>query len=138
MFDFFKGLPTFPLNTDGVDPAGTNVHIRNLKITNFDDAVTIKPSHRGRSIAHCSQNILVENIHVVYGVGMSIGSVPTHDLHYCVKDVVFRNVTFETPLKAIYVKTNPGTDGTGEITNILYENITMTDPIWWAIYIGPQ
>lgn len=68
---------------------------------------------------------------------MTIGSVPPNDKHACIKDVVFRNIEFEMPIKAIYVKTNPG-HGTGEITNILYENIKMRDPIWWAVYIGPQ
>jgi polygalacturonase len=36
--------PIFPLNTDGIDPAGSNVTIRNLNITSFDDAVAVKPS----------------------------------------------------------------------------------------------
>jgi polygalacturonase len=35
--------PVFPLNTDGIDPAGSNVTIRNLNITSFDDAVAVKP-----------------------------------------------------------------------------------------------
>jgi len=51
--------------------------------------------------------------------------------------MTFRNINFKYPLKAIYIKTNPGT-GTGEIRNVLYENITMDTPIWWGIYIGPQ
>jgi len=42
------------------------------------------------------------------------------------------------PFKGIYVKTNPGSSGWGNITNIYYKNITMDRPIWWAIYIGPQ
>jgi len=40
-------------------------------------------------------------------------------------------------MKAIYVKTNPG-NGTGEIKDILYENIKIHFPVWWNIYIGPQ
>ena len=44
----------------------------------------------------------------------------------------------EKPFKGIYIKTNPGTNGYGIIDNILYENITMHQPIWWAIYLGPQ
>lgn len=67
---------------------------------------------------------------------MTIGSVPPHKDHACIKDVTFKNINFMYPFKAIYVKTNPG-QGTGEITNILYENIYMYLPIWWAIYIGP-
>ena len=68
---------------------------------------------------------------------MTIGSVPPSEHFACIRDVTFRNIKFEMPLKAIYVKTNPG-HGSGEISNILYENIVMTDPVWWAIYIGPQ
>ena len=42
------------------------------------------------------------------------------------------------PIKGIYIKPNPGTSGDGVIENILYENIVMNTPIWWAIWIGPQ
>lgn len=38
-------VPTFPLNTDGIDPSGTNVLIERVNITNFDDAVAVKPAH---------------------------------------------------------------------------------------------
>lgn len=38
-------MPTMPLNTDGIDPYGSNVTIRNVNITNYDDAVAVKPSH---------------------------------------------------------------------------------------------
>lgn len=137
-YDYKLDIPTFPLNTDGIDPAGTNVHIRNVTITNFDDAVAVKPANGGYQVATCSQNILVENCKVVYGVGMTIGSVPPNTNHACVKDVTFRNISFDTPIKAVYVKTNPGNEGSGEITNILYEDLTITMPIWWGIYIGPQ
>ena len=44
-------IPILPLNTDGVDPAGSNVTIRNLNITCFDDAVAVKPSNKGDVIA---------------------------------------------------------------------------------------
>ena len=68
---------------------------------------------------------------------MSIGTVPPHPNHNCIKDVTVRNIQFTTPFKAIYVKTNPGDKGTGLIQNITYENINIDRPIWWAIYIGP-
>jgi polygalacturonase len=53
--------PIFPLNTDGIDPSGSNVTIRNLNITNFDDAVAVKPCSKGCKIAKngCSQEIFV-------------------------------------------------------------------------------
>lgn len=46
-FDLELNIPTFPLNTDGIDPAGSNIHIRNVNITSFDDAVAVKPSNKG-------------------------------------------------------------------------------------------
>lgn len=69
---------------------------------------------------------------------MTIGTVPPHEDVTCVRNVVFRNITFIYPFKAVYIKTNPGHEGTGIIENILYENLTIKNPIWWAIYIGPQ
>jgi hypothetical protein len=68
---------------------------------------------------------------------MTIGSVPPHPLHRCVRNVTFRNIIQHYPYKAIYVKTNPGENGDGVIENILYENFTINFPIWWGIYIGP-
>ena len=116
--------PTMPLNTDGIDPSGSNVTIRNVNITNFDDAVAVKPSNKGSKVAKdgCSQDILVENANVKFGVGMTIGSVPPNGNHACIRRVTFRNIDFEYPLKALYVKTNPG-GGSGEIRDILYEDI---------------
>lgn len=44
----------------------------------------------------------------------------------------------EKPFKGIYLKSNPGDSGSGIIEDILYQNITMNKPIWWALYLGPQ
>ncbi len=137
-FDYNSGIPTFPLNTDGIDPSGTNVYIRNVTITNFDDAVAVKPANRGYNVATCAQYITVEDCKVVYGVGMTIGSVPPNINTACIRDVTFRNISFDTPIKAVYIKTNPGNQGDGFIENILYENLKIDTPIWWGIYIGPQ
>lgn len=133
-----QGLPTYALNTDGIDPSGSNIVIRNLTITSYDDAVAVKPAHQGGQIAKCAENILVENCTVYYGVGMTIGTVPPHTSHNCVRNVTFRNITFKEPFKAVYVKTNPGTNGDGLIENILYDGLTVERPLWWGIYIGPQ
>ena len=59
----------------------------------------------------------------------------------CVNNVTFSNIDFKDPFKAIYIKTNPMDEdkpGTASITNIVYENINIESPIWWAVYIGPQ
>ena len=58
--------------------------------------------------------------------------------HNCIRNISFRNANLSYPFKGIYIKTNPGDKGDGEITNISYENIYMKRPIWWAIYLGPQ
>jgi len=71
-------------------------------------------------------------------LGMSIGSVPPSSGVNCVRNVTFRNITFESPLKAIYIKPNPAEDGTGLISDITYENIEIHNALWWAIFIGTQ
>jgi len=71
-------LPTYPLNTDGIDPSGTNILMRNLTITSHDDAIAVKPAHQGYKYATCAENITAENILVYFGVGMTIGTVPPH------------------------------------------------------------
>jgi polygalacturonase len=40
-----QSIPTFPQNTDGIDPSGTNITMRNLIITSYDDAVAVKSAH---------------------------------------------------------------------------------------------
>jgi hypothetical protein len=130
-------LPTFPLNTDGIDFYGRNATFRRLNITSFDDTVVPKPSGKGSWGSDCTQDILVEDINVKYGVGMTIGSIAPSSNNNCIKNVIFRNIRFEKPLKGIYIKTNPGS-GIGMVKNITYQDITMDTPIWWAIYIGPQ
>lgn len=131
-----------PFNTDGIDIIGQNVLIERITVTNFDDAVAVKPdSHTGSG---CTENMVIRDSVVNFGVGMSIGSVAPNDNYNCVRNISFTNITFNHPLKSIYVKTNPGTTTSmlpgsgGEITNILYENIVIHNPIWWNIYIGPQ
>lgn len=44
---------------------------------------------------------------------MSIGSVPPNEGCNCIRNITFRNVHITKPLKAIYVKTNPGDSGSG-------------------------
>ena len=137
-------VPTFPLNTDGIDPSASDVLIENVTITNYDDAVAVKPGHNDKKISKCAENMVIRNCTVNFGVGMTIGSVPPRDSYSCVRNITFDNITFHHPIKAIYVKTNPGNTTSmlpgsgGEITSIVYSNILIHFPIWWNIYIGPQ
>ena len=127
------------LNTDGFDVAGKNIHIHDVEIFNDDDTVAIKQLNGADVKAQCSENILVENV-IASGVGLTIGSIGAKTEHSCVKNVTFRNVIMPKTFKGIYIKNRPsGAPGkSGEITNILYENITISDANQWPIWIGPQ
>lgn len=85
--------PVFPLNTDGVDVAGSNIDIRNINITNYDDAIAIKSSHSDMSVAKdgCSQDIVSENINVRHSFGLSTGSITPNLHHACVRRIKFAN-----------------------------------------------
>ena len=45
-FSLVGVIPMFPFNTDGVDPHGSNFHIYNLTVQNWDDVVVPKPGHQ--------------------------------------------------------------------------------------------
>mmetsp|Transcript_31445 Transcript_31445/g.43639 ORF Transcript_31445/g.43639 Transcript_31445/m.43639 type:complete len:460 (+) Transcript_31445:384-1763(+) len=138
-WDHKNSLPLFPLNTDGIDPSGKDIHIYNISVTNFDDVVAVKPSYMEYGMyANCTENVLVEDAKVRFGVGMTVGTVGPSIKGNCVRNVTFRNVEFLYPFKAIYIKTNPGDAGFGIIDNITYEDIFIKHPIWWSIYVGPQ
>lgn len=74
---------------------------------------------------------------------MAIGSIRPSDYYSCVRNVTFENINMQRPFKAIYIKTNPGTTTSmlpgsgGEISNVVYENFNIHQPLWWGIYIGP-
>lgn len=51
LFDFSSDIPMIAFNTDGVDPIGKNVIIRNLSITNYDDAISVKPANKRNKLA---------------------------------------------------------------------------------------
>lgn len=127
------------LNTDGFDFSGVNVTVANCSVTNFDDSVCVKPSG-GSPPTGCTRGIRISDISVTYGVGVSMGSVPPDVGGNCIDDVRASRVTFDTPLKALYVKPNPakGGNATGSITNIAYEDIVIRDALWWPIWVGTQ
>ena len=133
--------PSFPLNTDGLDLWGSNINVENVKIKTYDDAVVPKPcnSHICPVAKNgCTRDIYVRNATQIFGVGMSIGSVPPNKYGACVQNVTFEEIDFQYPLKAIYVKTNPGNKGYGIISDITYDRVNMYNPVWWGVYIGPQ
>jgi hypothetical protein len=89
--------------------------------------------------------VYIANINVVYGVGISMGSVPPEvsvaERGNCIDGVVVENATFTEPLKAVYIKPNPAkqdTNASGTIANVLYQNMEVHEPLWWAIWISTQ
>lgn len=133
------------LNTDGIDPSGSDFYVHDVKIHNDDDSIAVKPSIRGSvgvdgTAYDCTQNMLFENMELV-GFGASIGSVPPNKDRKCVDGITMRNVSMPGTGKGIYVKSNGNDclDGkTSQLTNLLFENFTITDPFWYAVWIGPQ
>jgi hypothetical protein len=45
--------------------AGTDVRVSNVSVTNFDDAVCVKPS-AGAAPSGCTRGVLIEDVAVVY------------------------------------------------------------------------
>ena len=132
------GMPTFPLNTDGIDLWSRDFVLERIKITNFDDAIVPKPSTQSFNVSKCTQNITVRDIETKFSIGMTVGSVPPVEDHNCVRDVSFSNVVMHEPIKGIYLKSNPGDKGDGLIKGISYTNFVMHNPLFWGIWIGPQ
>ena len=120
--------------------------IERVNITNYDDAIAIKPVYDKDPNTNitCTENVMVRDLIVHWSTGLAIGSVHPADSYGCIRNVTFRDSVLYSPFKAIYIKTNSGTTTSmlpgsgGEITNITYENIDIYNPSWWGIYIGPQ
>jgi polygalacturonase len=129
---------TYALNTDGIDIAAFNVTVYNANITNYDDAIVPKPCQQTGKYCTCAGNIFAYNNYIKYSVGLAIGSVPPNDDVNCIRNVTFKDTTMYRPLKAIYIKSNPGDHGSGIVEDITYENIYIMQALWWTVWIGPQ
>ena len=131
------------LNTDGIDPSGRDVWVHDTTINNDDDSIAVKPCNSVKCThSDCSKNMLFERMRLT-GFGASIGSVSPASPAYCVRNITFRQIQMPGTGKGVYVKSNPdcgrnGGNQSAVIDSILYEDINLTRPLWWAIWIGPQ
>ena len=131
----FPELQPWDLNTDGIDPSGKDIWIHDCSILNDDDSIAVKPCDTSCKLSDCSENMLIENM-VMTGFGASIGSVPPSANHHCVRNITFRKISMPQSGKGIYVKSNPSCGiednrtKTAEITNIVYEDIDISEPRW--------
>jgi hypothetical protein len=96
--------------------SANNITIRDSWVDGGDDNVCIKND---------TSNVLVENVVFYDGHGATIGSVPDgNGLRGFITNVTFRNITMKgnAPVK---IKSWPNT--TGEVSNILYEDVTLVN-----------
>nr|ANJ43646.1 glycoside hydrolase family 28 [Ramulus artemis] len=106
--------PFSALNTDGIDPVGTqNVTIAHCNISTGDDDIGIK------ALTAPTRHVSVLNNHFYGGVGMSIGSETNHG----VRDVLVSGLTINSTHNGLFIKSN--TLRGGLVTNITYENICV-------------
>ena len=139
------GLEIEDLNTDGIDPSGRDVWVHDSYVLNDDDSIAVKPCSADKcEQSGCSQDMLFERL-TLTGVGASIGSVPPHaPSPHCVRNITFRGLYMPQTAKGIYIKSNPscggahGANASAIVEDILYEDIHIVEPRWWAVWIGPQ
>ena len=111
-------------NTDGFDISGHNVFVHDCNCWAQDDCFTVKDNYDG-----VSSNMLFENNNAS-GMAMVLGSIGgTH-----VKNITFRNFYVHHTFKGIYTKFR---GGTGQMSDILFENIVMDGVEQYPIWIGP-
>lgn len=100
-------------------------------IWNDDDCIAVKEAPPGQ----CSENMLFERINAS-GVGLTIGSIGPSTQHTCVRNITFRDSIMANTFKGIYIKSRPGDSGnpleTAEISDVLYQNITILNPTQWC------
>ena len=125
-------------NTDGFDVAGKNIYIHDSSVWNQDDCFTIQPLDGAGYNAQCTENVLVERVNAS-GLGLTVGAIHPSRQHSCIKNVTFRHAHMHHTFKGIYVKSGSSFDAaaSGEITNVLFENITIDTPSQVPIWIGP-
>lgn len=141
----WRGLPMFPLNTDGIDVSGRDIIVRRSKVMNFDDGICVKPLPLNANLSSCTENLLFTDIETHYSVGASIGSVPPGRQGNCIRNVTLRNVFMNHPIKAIYVKPDPALspsanegNSSGIIDSVTYENFHIESAMWWSIWVSTQ
>jgi len=115
-------------NTDGIDLADcNNVHVKNSYVWNQDDGIAMKGS---------TSDCVFEDL-TVSGLGLAVGSVGDGSV---LRNATWKNINMPNTDKGIYLKMQQigGNSSHGAIvSNMTFENITITDPSGWAVWIGP-
>ena len=111
-------------NDDGIDYSGSNFLIENCTIADDDDDIVAKPGSAGSAGTFCS-NILIQNIYITSGHGISIGGETVGGLNnMTVNNVTFNSVSATGGISnGIRLKAGRGNGGL--VSNVSYNNITM-------------
>ena len=136
------GLEPEDLNTDGIDASGSNIYVHDCVINNDDDSIAVKPcsSNKCRLQAaqeHAFRKSYTDRLRRQHWICSTRGSTTLRPKYY------LWNINMPDTGKGIYIKSNPSCDDsnpskTAIIRDILYEDIVLQNPSWWAIWIGPQ
>lgn len=114
--------PSTSPNTDGIDPAGSNILIQNCAIAVGDDNIAIKASG-----AACS-NITVSYCNFGVGHGLSVGGQTNNGLN----GLTVLNCTFNGTTSGLRLKAD-ATEG-GLVQNVTYSNLTMTNVAYPIVF----
>jgi len=106
-------------NTDGFDVEGKDIWIHDCSVWNQDDSFCVKDN---------TENVLIERVEAS-GIGLVIGSIGKSN----VRNITFRDSHMHKPVNGIYMKFRDS----GNISDVLYENIVIDEPSRWGIWIGP-
>jgi len=112
-------------NTDGIDPSACkNVLIEDCNLDTGDDCVAIKSSK-----GHPTENIVIRNLHMKRGHGLSIGST----IQGGVKNVFAANCDFDGTDAGVRLKSNRASGGVVE--NCWYQGMKMDNIAKQAIIV---
>ncbi|KAI1855801.1 hypothetical protein JX265_012064, partial [Neoarthrinium moseri] len=101
-------------NSDGFGVSSSDsISILNTRVINQDDCVAVTSG----------TNVVIDNVYCEGGHGLSIGSIGGKS-NNVVNGVVFKNSELVDSSNGCRIKSNSNT--TGEVSNITYQNITMS------------
>ncbi|MDE1162517.1 MAG: glycosyl hydrolase family 28 protein [Acidobacteriaceae bacterium] len=115
-------------NTDGIDPQGTNVTVKNSYVSVGDDAIAVSGSSN-------SSNITVANSYIYASHGISIGSYTQGGVsNMLVQNVNMAGQVEDGNQNGLRIKSS--IDRGGVVQNITYQNVCLRD-IARPVYVTP-
>jgi hypothetical protein len=124
-----EGYESAP-NTDGINVGGTSIYIADSFVHNGDDCIPTNANWNGSD----TYNMLVERVHCECGTngGVVIGYGNT-----TLRDIVYRDMTVIGTNQGAGMKISEAYENvTAIIYNVIWQNITITNPRYAAMYIN--